>query len=64
MEAKLHRLQVANRNLKKKLKIATSDEMTHKKRFKVSKQTILNFMKTQEFNTKQITLFDYWAWLC
>lgn len=63
MEAKLQRLRVSNKNLRQRLKIANSEEMSNNKRSKVSKQTVLDYLKTQDKNTKQILLFDYRAWL-
>lgn len=63
MEEKLQRLRVANKNLRQRLKIANSEEMSNNKRSKVSKQTVLDYLKTQDKNTKQISLFDYRAWL-
>lgn len=63
MEAKLQRLRVSNKNLRQRLKIANSEEMSNNKRSKVSKQTVLDYLKTQDKNTKQISLFDYRAWL-
>lgn len=63
MEAKLNRLRVENKNLRKRIKIANSEEMSYRKGIKVSKQTVLEYLNTQDKNTKQISLFDYWAWL-